>query len=317
MPPTGPSERDAAAAPFALRDSCLVFLLDRLYLKGLFVLMASLRRTAGLAAIPVVVLSDDRSVIEEPEIRRLAAHRMLIGGDFLARYKDLPRGAIPGHMQREHVPKYTWLKFAIFQDFGYRHNLYLDSDMAAFGDLEGFFSRLEGQDFDYAAAPNISRRIWEQVEDGAIFLRRLKAFEATLAPWSISRFGQRPISFNSGVSLIGRRLMGAAVIDRLFAQATRGGTQYEQRLTYFVLRELDAQFCELPLWANVTRPIHDLALRFGFEDVARQTLLHHYIFGKPWNIRREAAQLPSDRSWWAEEEAAAAEWPGVFRQEKP
>jgi hypothetical protein len=300
---------------FSLQDCCLVFLLDRSYLKGLFVLMASLRRTAALAALPVVVLSDDQTVIDEPEVRGLAAHRMLIGADFLARYKELPRDAIPEHMRREHVPKYTWLKFAVFQDFGYRHNIYLDTDMAALGPLDGFFQRLEGQDFEYAAAPNIPRQIWEQVEDGAIFLQRLKAFEATLAPWSISRFGQRPVSFNSGVSLIGRSLMNAAMIDRLFVHASRVGTQYEQRLTYFVLRELDARFCELPLWANVTRPIHDLALRFGFDDVARQTLLHHYIFRKPWNVPRKAVRLPSDHLWWAEQEAAAAEWPDIFRVE--
>nr|MCV4208673.1 hypothetical protein [Roseomonas sp. SXEYE001] len=298
-------------AQFSIKASCLVFLLDRAYLKGFAALLSSLSKTASLAGMPIVVISDDQSVLDEEFVRNVSEVRRLIPTDYLERYRGLPNDHIPEKQRCEVAPKYTWLKFFLFRDFGYDHNIYFDSDMLAFSSLDEFFTNLEGVVFDFAAAPNIPRDLWEKVKDSELFSSQLAAFLQARRPFRAQNFADYSVNFNSGFSIIGKNLMNDDFVGILFKRAAEGKTQYEQRLTYFALQECGAKFCELPMWINLTRPIYDLGRQFGIELVEKKTLVHHYIFDKPWAVSASSVARHSDRRWWEEYHAAKAVWPSI------
>jgi len=107
-------------ACFPRVDTALVLLTDPLYLSGTLLLASSFSQQNG--ALPIIVLSKSRELLEDSRIRNLATVRHLVEP---AHYHDIP--VYKKRRSKRHAA--TFLKFEAFRDFGYAQNLYLDSDL--------------------------------------------------------------------------------------------------------------------------------------------------------------------------------------------
>jgi len=281
---------------FNVKNCCIVLLLDASYIVGARTLISSFRHSEILPNLPIVLMSDDQKVLDDPHLGPIAHKKVLIEADFLERYANLSNEHIPESQRRENVPKYTWLKFAAYQNFGFDANMFIDTDMIFLRSPDGLLKSLEGANFDYAATQNIPHEVWKGVENAEQFGDLWRKFEGELDPFSACNLVNKDTSFNSGFSIARGKVLGYSYIERLFRIAADSNTQFEQRINWFAMREIAVKFMELPIFINMTRPILDQAMKFDLKDIIDSTIIQHYTSKKPWQ-KSDRYLTESDKLW--------------------
>ena len=162
----------------ATSDICLVVLTDSLYLPGTRRLIASWR--LHHSPLPIIILSPEEEALADPFLREHCHRRILIDPEPYADIRPYKKRRSQRHAQ-------TFFKFEAFGDFGFKRNIFLDSDILCLKEAPALLAP--------GTAP-----LRAALDTG---------FQKTRA------YKGHPNEINSGVLSIGRALQGPATIARL------------------------------------------------------------------------------------------------------
>lgn len=246
---------------------------DTVYLPGFKVLVESLKKHSPmLSQLPLVVYSDELQVIKDPEVKERSALQYLIPEEDIELLKEVPSaGARTAKSYR------TFMKFIAFKDFGFIHHIFLDSDLLCMNTADRIIPLSETADYTAARAIPIQE------------LRNEK--KKLLPPGSGLEFKHRWFGekspkrayFNSGVSVIGPRLIGSSFYREIIEYAKKQPFNHDQDcLNHFFKQNREFKINMLPQWFNVTKPSYQVFGEEEFNKDQDKIIFHHYTGKKPW-----------------------------------
>jgi len=247
------------------RSACIVTFTDERMLPGTQVLIHSLAQHNDLSDVPIIVLSDDPRILDDPYLRDHATHRHVV---------DLEPYAGIEHKQIRLGVKAYAAAFEAFRDYGFDVNLYLDSDMLCRGSIAELLTP--------------TQRDLRVVADGSDSMRRI--------------FYEDVSEFNSGVMAIGKQLQGDPVVAELIEHAAckhsyDGGDQGTLNRWAFE-RGIDIEF--LPVIYNLAKMIVSQRREDWMWRCKRRYLddcrLLHFVWHKPW-LRADRHFESVERLW--------------------
>lgn len=260
-------------------NTAIVTLVNKRFLPGWAALLCSLKSHELTCEVPIVVLSDDPEVIEHPLIGSHAYHRVLIDAEELKRYYRVSKQEVRENKYRSDFGNYTFLKFQMFQDFGFDRNLFLDSDLIVLRNPIDLFTHSECDIFGMPpfvpAFEGIDRSDHEQVET---VVRGLLRYPSEYA-------GNR---FNTGVLSFGRKLMDRECRSELLNMAIERSFLGDQATIQEYLRK----HCDIaavtghPRNNFVAGYLRNVSTEVKDEVLKEVNILHFADSTKPWEYTR-------------------------------
>lgn len=286
------------AVPAASRSGAggtgLFFVLNSGFLRPFHVLVYSLARNGSLLDLPVVVISEDAKLADDPVVAAVADRFVLAGAQEIAQFAGISDRKVEEGLRLGWIAKYTFLKWLVFADHGFRRHVYLDADMLCLNPCDGL---AELADADLYAAPVFDKKL---TRDPQGWMRPLGERERRVAHFLES--GNRT-SLNSGVMVANHRLLDGTFRRRLIALAESEPVPVEQLVIRRLLRDgADYTFGPLPPLFNFN---HGFLAAMGVPRQLRllgAMKLLHFVGGglKPWSVRGPAAEESawiSDTLW--------------------
>jgi FkbM family methyltransferase len=292
------------------QQTAVVVVLEASYLPGFEAMMHSLALTRSFVGLPLIVLTTDPEVLNDPFANAVANRMIYLGSDVIALYAGLSNARVKDSVKRSEIPKYTFIKFNVFRDLGFERIVFLDTDMLAVGNVDGILA--DAGDAVIAVTPLIAGKVYARTAGSKVgpSLSRNSAAHRAIAVERLEEFSRATLrknaAFNSGVFVARKPLLHDDTFRGLIAEAAKNGGGYEQLITrdYLVGQGIDIR--HLSNLYNVTRltlehigPDHYRTLqdRFGFI---------HFTGEKPWSIPEER------QNWidgiWLDAHAAARSW---------
>lgn len=204
-----------ASTPLQQR-SALAFVFDREYLESFKVLLFSLARTGSLTHLPIFVFTQDNFVADDPIIKCAADTIRFITDDDIKKFSAISARKIPAQYKLDWIPKYTFLKWLIFDDYDLDQLLFIDADIVCMNNADDIL------ELDSNAGLIGCPRFMESLftgEDG----RRLteRAIYSNLRNMVRGEFDERHVRLNSGVLLLRSNVLSSKFRTDLLAFAAR------------------------------------------------------------------------------------------------
>lgn len=210
------SDRLGVASPDGdSQNIALVFVLDAGFITALHALLYSMAVNRTLLDLPIIVISDVSDVLSDTVIDLVADHKRLISDDDIALFKDV--SAKKPRLRPNYSPKYTFLKFMIFDDYGYDKLIFLDADIVCMQPFDEL-ANLDGADL--FGAPLFGNKLLQPTQEQRSVSEKIVRF--TMAKLPSSR------RLNSGVLVIGRKLLTADFRNELIAFSEKGSYANDQ-----------------------------------------------------------------------------------------
>lgn len=298
-----PSRPQQAAGGPTRRDTAMIFVLDRAFLIGLKVLAHSMISHATLLDVPIIILSDDATLGDDPFVAELADRFAHISDEQLAGLQGIRGDEIHPIVKLDGpIPKYTFLKWLIFDDWGYDQLIWIDTDILCLGGLDHLTALRE--DGVYASC---------------VFSRDLiEAADKSPLPPEVAAENMRQLvagagtRFNSGVMVISGRFLNPLFRSLLVGMAQKDTFPNEQSVVREALEKHGGRG-----WLSPLDNYHHSYWAATPPDIQSQVRLLHYVgaSGKPWNFRRKHAK-DAALLWWKAYDMAQAEG-GMFEEPLP
>lgn len=268
-----------------MTNGAVIFLLDRSYLVPFKVMMHSLRDALDNTKLDVVVLTDDDEIVKDHFVNRICDRVIKITDGQLASLKSIDLSSVPDDFRHPKYGVYWFLKFLVFDDYGYDFHVYMDTDMLCL-DRSFLFEHLITPGA-FSVGPTVgknalglepsSRGQNNTEEEKAEVVAKTKRIAST--DYAISR------SINSGVMHITKQMIGRKVVVDLVKLASERAFRLEQHVLMAYAAETDGvSFKSMPLWFNFP----ELPLRSAGETNSVERLLpyakilHFNLHPKPW-----------------------------------
>ncbi|MBB6511097.1 lipopolysaccharide biosynthesis glycosyltransferase [Rhizobium soli] len=264
-----------------------IFLLDQTYLLPFQVMMHSMRDAVENRNVDIVVLTDDDGLLDNPFLRRICDKIIKISEDQLELLKSIDLSSVPDEFRHPKYGVYWFLKFLVFDYYGYDYHIYLDTDMLALRRDFSFDDIFAGTAF--SAAPTIGKTALgippnsRGSSNNDLEQQRIVDTTREIAArnYKISR------SINSGVMSIPKSMIGRSTVRSLVELSTLNSYRLEQDVVRAHASQfLPDDFRPLPIWLNMP----ELPLRAAGEVNAIERLLpytkilHFNLHPKPWKI---------------------------------
>jgi lipopolysaccharide biosynthesis glycosyltransferase len=271
--------------------SALVFVLDRSFLVGLKVLAYSMIQHRTLLDLPVIVLSNDPTLADDPLVKELADRFVHVTPDAVSRFQGISPELVRERLRLDWIPKYTFLKWLIFDDWGVDQLIWIDADVLCTGNVD-HLTELRERDL-YAA--EVFQPTLHTTEEGE-YLSVEERDENILR--HLNGDGPLGASLNSGVMVVNKPLLDREFRDELIAVAEGEPFENEQQVVRAVLERRGTRG-----WLSPFDNFHyGYAMRLS--DAARNHVLQrirllHFIGpkGKPWRRARQSYFMTD--LWWA------------------
>ena len=279
-------------------DKAVIFLVDSRLIDKFTCFHYTLEETQSFKNIDKIVITIDKKVKESDVISKLVDNVIYYDLDNYENLKKMKGNHIYTHFQRSFINNITYLKLLSFKDLGYKQHLFLDCDMLCLKNLDNIFDY--GVGVDLAAAPTIPNSFYENnsIEDSAYFNEVRDSF---LDYASRSEYNS---SINSGVMLIGNRLLGEQIFESLAKLGQVSSFKSDQELIYRFLQLHDkTTFKYLPLWFNITRPTYDYFGKEVFLKDKSNISILHFSGKKPWQ-KDPKEYTHIDKYWYKTYESA-------------
>jgi lipopolysaccharide biosynthesis glycosyltransferase len=301
------SAPEAATAP---SSTAMFFVLNRSFLRGLKTLVYSLIAHRTLLDLPIVIISEDASLGDDPLVIEIADRLVLASDADIAQFRNISGEVVAPALKLDWIPKYTYLKWLIFDDYGFDQHVFLDADIVCLRPID------ELTDFRNA-----------DIYGGPVFDRRLiRGVDRKLHPLAVRmeyvlpfvRQARPPGSrLNTGVLVLNRKTLTSEFREKLIRTAEAGQYTVEQAAVRHYVRNHSDATLELfsPLYNFNFNFMVDLPIATQVELLRDIKLLHFPSSkGKPWE--RPRSRKFSEQVWWAYAHEASRADP-IFRTEAP
>ncbi|WP_374275767.1 glycosyltransferase [Brevundimonas sp.] len=257
--------------------TALIFVLNSAFLRPFHVLVYSLARVRTLTKYPIIVISEDAAVFRDPLVRAVTDHSVLAGPEQIAEFANISPERVREDLRKGWIAKYTFLKWLVFQDYGFDRHIYIDADIVALNDCEHLAALSE---HDLYGAPVFKRDlIIDETGARRPVVEREQRMSAFLADGN-----ER--SLNSGVMVINRRAMEPEFRAGLIATAESKSYTVEQAVVRDFIRRSDRySMGVLSSYDNFNHGfLASLSAPTQLKHLDRVRLLHYVgADKKPWN----------------------------------
>jgi lipopolysaccharide biosynthesis glycosyltransferase len=285
------------------KETALIFVLDRKYVRPLKVLLYSLEQHSSLLGCPIEIITDDPRVAADPFVSNIATSVQVMAEDELARFRTIKGDRIREKFRTSFAPKYTFLKFSVFLERGYDRHIFIDADMLCLRQLD---EELITQDYDFKAMIEVAPEKYPIRDESRSNFDYYKTLESVKSIMNAREVDLTKV-INSGFMV----LQGKAISDQVFKSAidiasTEMFRQEQPATTEVVKRIEGVRFLEMPIWYNARRRVIECLGVDFFEEYKKDICLLHYTPGKPWSLGSRPADFLDDL--WLEWEARSTEW---------
>ncbi len=284
----------------ALADTAIFFAFDSGYLMPFKVMLLSMAQTGTLTANPIIICSDDPAVFEDPIVRLVVDRPVLLEGRLRQTLYELAEHSV-GRPERANWNRGTFLKWAVFDDYGFDHILFLDVDMLVLKPLAGLAAYRSGADL--LTCPQFKPSLYRRKGQGRLPAARIARNLSCMISGDFASVHHRRM--NSGMMLLGRQTANANFRDELVAFAADRTELHEQA-------HLMAFFDAHPSWKVKLAPAaYNFQERYLGEvdpcrglDLLSQIAVLHYAGKKPWQSKLAPNSRLSTLLWWNMRHAA-------------
>lgn len=271
--------------------TALVFVLNKPFLIGLKTLAFSMIKQNTMLDLPVLIITDEPEVLADPFVSILADKTVLVSPEQISQFEGISSARIDDRVKLEWIPAYTFLKWLIFEDYGYDRLVWIDVDIVCLKPID-----------------ELTRLTYKALYAGGVFPSQLYRIGQDRLPLedrerNILAFSDAPSpsddSLNSGVMVINKPLLNKAFREELISHAReRDFTNEQLVITRVLARPKYAGFGWLPPTYNYSHAYAMLAGASVQIDILAKVKLLHYIGvdGKPWN--RPKGTRTTERLWW-------------------
>ena len=285
----------------SLREKGAVFFLfDSRFVEAFRVLAHSIRDAIEATLFDIVILTNDETLVENATVRSIADRVIFFTDEEIATIAAIKRDAVASHRQHSQLGKYTFLKLLCFNDFGYKHHIFLDTDMICLN-ADFRFEDLIAEGFDFSAVPCFgSKRLGMPMD---ALKAELPETVRQNAKADFTRFVNDTFdsitSYNSGVYFAGPRLLHRETALKMIDLATVEAFQHEQTISKTVLAATKGLRWKSmsPYYNTSIRPIYAMGEKLSKPLLDEISILHFNTNIKPWmKPRREADWV--EQLWW-------------------
>jgi lipopolysaccharide biosynthesis glycosyltransferase len=284
----------------------LIFILDRNYLLPFKVLMHTLhKKVIRPSNVDIVLLTDDPEVGEDYFVKNYVNRVISVSEEQISFLQRIDVSKISPSHRHPKYGAYWFLKFLIFDDYGYDFHIYMDADMLCASRRFHLRDICFGNSF--AAAPTIGRKALSlkgKSEAGNLDEVRKKELLKTVLGIANRRHAISR-SLNSGVMYIPKRLIGRAIVEGLVKEATQHAFRLEQdTVRQYVELRTSIPFVSLPVWYNFPElPVLAMGEAAFDAEIRKKTkILHFNLHPKPWDAGRQSGWV--QEIWWRHHDLA-------------
>lgn len=267
----------ASQAPSA----ALVFVFDSGFSTPFKVLLYSMAKLGTCTTLPIIVITQDEAVAQDPVVKAAADQILMLGAAEIEQFKVISGRRVPDRYKLDWIAKYTFLKWSIFDDFGFDQLLFIDADIVCLNPVEELLSSdLPG---DMLGCPRfmdgvVKDESGNRLSDETI-LRNLRRMIR-------GKFDASHTRLNSGVMLLRKRLLNKAFREELLQfAATRDYVNEQSYLTAFFADRPDYSLSFVSSRYNFgAGALADLPMVLELQILKDIVFLHFPGPRKPWRM---------------------------------
>ena len=270
-------------------ETGVLHVLDSKFLRPFKVLRFSLFEQQTLQNCPVIVISDDEAVVNDPFVNGVADSVEHVTREQIAVFSGIRGDRIAEKLATHFAPKYTFLKLLMFKDRGFRRHLFIDADMLCLRPIE---DELMSSPFDAKAVREFGASVFPARRDPrpddwpAATYRYIEEHSVPI---------QTPVTgINSGLVVLEGEGMGDYIFDAAIKAANADSFPSEQALTTAMISARGLSYLRLPIWYNARRRMFASLGDDFFDRVRDQIVLLHYTPGKPWKMSEAEIRIWDD-----------------------
>ncbi|TCI00521.1 hypothetical protein EJV46_07790 [Roseococcus sp. SYP-B2431] len=186
----------------AVRSTALMFVIDSSFLLPFKVLLYTIAKNSSGTKLPIIVLTQDEAVLKDEIVKAVADEIRFIGEKEIEQFKVISSRRIPDRYKLDWIPKYTFLKWSMFDDYGVKQVLFIDADILCLNSFEDLLA--SDAPGDIFGGPRfmehlILREDKKPHSEGKIF--------RNLRNMAKGRFDEQHNRLNSGVLLLRERML--------------------------------------------------------------------------------------------------------------
>lgn len=262
-------------------DRALYFVVNYDFVLPLKVLTYSLLKTGSFLDLPIVIFTDETKVAEDAFIQSIATKIVFLDKDQKDTLNVIRSDRIPSRLRREDLPKYTFLKWMMFDDVGYKSALFLDADIICLNDATGIFELANHADL--VIAPQFKEVIRYHDIEAKVRRSADEVYERLTAMLD-ARFDEHHQNLNSGVMLMSERLLNRKFREDLIAMA-RAMRPMPNEQRYLTERFSGTEFSKALMSSKYN--FHEMYLNqldafSQLQMLSEICLLHYAGPDKPW-----------------------------------
>lgn len=284
-------------------SSALVFLVNKEFLPGLKVLVYSLIANQTLLDLPIIAISNEPEVMNDPLIQAMSDRPVVLSDDDISTFSAISGDRVPERVRLNWIAKFTLLKWMTFEDYGYDQHIFIDADILCLRNIDDLLGLT---DAEFYAAPRFTDDLFkdgERVRSPDDRTALIQAF--------VNDDHAGNIIINSGVFVANKPLLNSKTRRSLIEYASHGEFITEQK----VLRERQAERVNGIRTFSPLYNFHHGYLKYVAANdqlgLANQIKLLHYVGSraKPWQA---GASNNIQNSLWASYAKESRERSSIF-----
>lgn len=274
----------------------LVFVVNRDFLPGLKILLYSMAKQQTLLDLPILFLSEDQELSEDEFVATAGDIFHHVTDEDIGSFQGISSARVPDRVRLDWIPKYTFLKWMIYDDYGFERLIWLDADILCLGPIDEI---AQMGDADLYAAPKFPRKLLHT--NNSSDAKPLRPASSRRRIRDHLEGGYQSLrSLNSGVLVANKRLLTGTFRDSLIRWAEAKEVPTEQMVLMNVLEESD------DLVRGYLAPTFNFSHTYlpwlntpELEQFETDIRLLHYVGArsKPWEKRGRMLEVESYRLW--------------------